>query len=32
VSFWVDPSTTAWEEGLVKCHTSASQVVNDPNY
>jgi len=27
MSFWVDPSTTAWEKGLVKCHTSASQVL-----
>jgi len=24
VFFWVDPSTTAWEKGLVKCHMSAS--------
>jgi len=23
VSFWVDPSTTAWEKGLVKRHMSA---------
>ena len=30
VSFWVDPSTTAWEKGLVKCHMSASQVLNAP--
>jgi len=26
VSFLVVPSTTAWEKGLVKSHTSASQV------
>jgi len=32
VSFWVDPSTTAWEKGLVKCHMSASQVLNAPIY
>jgi len=25
VSFWVGPSTTAWEKGLVKCHISASR-------
>jgi len=24
VSFWVDPSITAWEKGLVKCHMSTS--------
>jgi len=30
VSFWVDSSTTAWEKGLVKCHISASQVLNAP--
>jgi len=30
VSFWVDPSTTAWEKGSVKCHMSASQVLNVP--
>jgi len=32
VSFWVDPSTTAWEKGFAKCHTSASQVLNAPTY
>ena len=32
VSFWVNPGTTAWEKGLVKCHTSASQVLNFPTY
>jgi len=32
VSFWVDPSTTAWEKGFVKCHMSASQVSNVPAY
>jgi len=32
VSFWVDPITTAWEKGLVKCHMSASQVLNVPTY
>jgi len=32
VSFWVDPSTTAWEKGLVKRHISASQVLNVPTY
>ena len=32
VSFWVDPSTTAWEKRLVKCHMSASQVLNPPTY
>jgi len=32
VSFWVDPSTTAWEKGLVKSHMSASQVLNAPTY
>jgi len=32
VSFWVDRSTTAWEKGLVKCHMSASQLVNAPTY
>jgi len=32
VSFWVDPSTTAWEKGLVKFCTSASQVLNAPTY
>jgi len=25
VYFWVDPSTTDWEKGLVKCHMSDSQ-------
>jgi len=30
VSFWVDSSTTAWEQGLVKRHMSASQVLNAP--
>jgi len=30
--FWVDPSTTAWEKGLVKCHISPSQVLNALNY
>jgi len=32
VSFWVDPSTTAWEKGLVMCQMSASQVFNAPTY
>jgi len=32
VSFWVDPSTTAWEKGLVTCHMSASQVLNASTY
>jgi len=32
MSFWVDPSTTAWEKGLVKFHISASQVLNVPSY
>jgi len=32
VSFWVDPSTTAWEKGLAKCHMSACQVLNAPTY
>jgi len=32
VFFWVDPSTTAWEKGLAKCHMSASQVLNAPTY
>jgi len=32
VSFWVDPSTTGWEKSLVKCHMSASQVLNAPTY
>jgi len=32
VSFWVDPSTMAWENGLVKFHMSASQVLNEPAY
>jgi len=32
VFFWVDPNTTAWEKGLVKCHVSASQVLNAPTY
>jgi len=32
VSFWVDPSITAWENGLVRCHMSASQVLNAPTY
>jgi len=32
MSFWVDPSTTALEKGLVKCHMSASQVLNAPTY
>ena len=26
VSFWVDPSTTTWKQGLVKYHMSASRV------
>jgi len=30
VSFWVDPSTKAWEKGLAKCHMSAGQVLNAP--
>jgi len=30
VSFWVVHCTTAWEKGLVKCHVSASQVLNAP--
>jgi len=30
VSFWVVSSTTAWENGLVKYHVSASQVLNAP--
>jgi len=30
--FWVDPSTMAWEKGLVKCHMSASRVLNAPTY
>jgi len=30
VSFWVGPSTTAWEKGLAKCDMSASQVLNAP--
>jgi len=32
VPFWVDPSTTAWEKGLVKSHMSASQVSNAFTY
>jgi len=32
VSFWVDPSITAWEKGLAKCHMSASHVLNAPTY
>jgi len=32
VYFWVDPNTTVWEKGLVKCYTSASQVLNAPIY
>jgi len=32
VSFWVDPSTTAWEKGLAKGHMSACQVLNAPIY
>jgi len=32
VSFWVVPSTTAWEKSLVKCHMNASQVLNAPIY
>jgi len=32
VSFWVDPSIVDWEKGLVKCHISASQVLNAPTY
>jgi len=32
VSFWVDPSTTAWQKGLVKCLMSASQVLNALTY
>ena len=32
VSFWVDPTTTAWKKGLVKCRMSASQVLNPPTY
>jgi len=28
VSLWINPSTTAREKGLVKCHKSASQVLN----
>jgi len=30
--YCVDPSTTAWEKGLVKCHMSASQVLNASTY
>jgi len=32
MSFWVHPNTTACEKGLVKCHTSASQVLIRPTY
>jgi len=32
VSFWFDPSTTAWEKGLANGHMSASQVLNAPTY
>jgi len=32
VSFWVDPSTTTWEKGLLQCHMSASQVLNASTY
>jgi len=32
VSFWVDPSTTDWEQGLVKRHMSDSQVLNALTY
>jgi len=32
VSFWVDPSTTAGEKGLAKCHMSANQVLNALTY
>ena len=28
----LDPSTTAWEKGLVMCHMSACQVLNPPTY
>jgi len=32
VSFWIDPNTTAWEQGLGKCHMSASQELNASAY
>jgi len=30
VSYWVDPSATAWEKGLVTWDVSAGQVLNAP--
>jgi len=30
--FLVDPSTTAWQKSSVKCHMSASQVLNALTY
>jgi len=32
VSFWINPSTTAWEKDLVKSHMSSIQVLNAPTY
>jgi len=32
VSSWVDPSTTTWGKGLLKCHMNASQVLNVRTY
>jgi len=32
VSIWIDPSTTAWEKGLVIYRMSASQMLNPPTY